>query len=48
LQGSAALEAAPLSSEGLPSLQEQEALETYGQYFNHVGWEVDGHAVHAH
>lgn len=47
-QGSAALEAAPLSSEGLPALQEQEALETYGQYFNHVGWEVDGHTVHTH
>ena len=46
LKGSAALEAAPLSSSGLPVLQD--ALESYGHYFNHVGWQGDEHADHAH
>lgn len=46
LKGTAALEAAPLSSEGLPALQG--ALEAYGHYFNHAGWEGDEHATHAH
>lgn len=42
LKGSAALEAAPLSSAGLPVLQG--ALETYGHYFNHAGWQGAEHA----
>lgn len=46
LEGSAALEAAPLSTAGLPALQD--ALETYGHYFNHAGWQGDEHAEHAH
>lgn len=46
LEGSAALEAAPLSPAGLPALQG--ALETYGHYFNHAGWQGDEHAAHAH
>tara|TARA_R100001377_G_scaffold65307_1_gene40699 strand:- start:1302 stop:1814 length:513 start_codon:yes stop_codon:yes gene_type:complete len=46
LKGSAALEAAPLSADGLPVLQG--ALESYGHYFNHVGWQGDEHAGHAH
>lgn len=46
LKGSAALEAAPLSVDGLPALHR--ALETYGHYFNHVGWQSDEHAEHAH
>ena len=46
LKGSATLESAPLSSAGLPALQG--ALDTYGHYFNHPGWEGDEHADHAH
>lgn len=46
LQGSAALEAAPLSSEGLPALRE--ALESYGHYFNHEGWQGEEHTAHSH
>ncbi len=46
LKGSAALESAPLSSAGIPVLQG--ALESYEHYFNHVGWQGDEHADHAH
>lgn len=46
LKGTAALEAAPLSADGLPVLQG--ALETYGHYFDHAGWQGDEHAEHAH
>lgn len=46
LAAAAQLETSPLSAEGLPKLNE--ALETYGHYFNHSGWHGDGHAGHAH
>lgn len=46
LTGAAALETAPLSSDGLPALQG--ALETYGHYFNHEGWQAGEHTEHAH
>lgn len=46
LEGTAKLEAEPMSADGLPALHG--ALETYAHYFNHVGWQSDAHAEHAH
>jgi len=45
LAGAAALESSPMSSEGVPALKE--ALQAYGQYFNHTGWQGDEHAAHS-
>lgn len=46
LQGAGAVASSPQSAEGVPSLKE--ALESYGHYFNHPGWQADEHAGHAH
>lgn len=46
LAGAASIEASPMSSDGLPALKD--ALQTYGHYFNHAGWQGDDHAAHAH
>ncbi len=40
------LDAAPQSPAGLPALKA--ALDTYGHYFQHPGWEGDAHDAHAH
>ncbi len=46
LAAASELEFSPLSSNGLPALQA--ALQAYGQYFDHVGWQSDEHAAHSH
>ena len=46
LSATAKVEASPLSVEGVPVLKG--ALETYGHYFNHAGWQGDDHGAHAH
>lgn len=46
LQGAGSVAAAPQSAEGVPALKE--ALESYGHYFNHPGWQADAHTEHAH
>lgn len=45
LSGAAALESSPMSSEGVPALKE--ALQAYGQYFNHTGWQGEDHSAHS-
>ncbi len=46
LAGAASLESSPMSAAGVPALRD--ALQAYGHYFNHAGWEADEHATHAH
>ena len=46
LAGAGAVASSPQSAEGVPALKE--ALETYGHYFNHPGWQADEHAGHSH
>jgi len=45
LSGAATLESSPMSAQGLPALKD--ALQTYGEYFNHTGWQGDDHGAHA-
>ncbi len=46
LSGAAVLESTPMSERGFPTLKV--ALQAYGQYFNHSGWQSDDHAAHGH
>lgn len=46
LSGASAVNSLPQSKEGVPALKE--ALETYGHYFHHPGWQADEHAGHSH
>lgn len=46
LAGAGAVASAPQSAEGVPALKE--ALETYGHYFHHPGWQADEHKGHSH
>jgi len=46
LSAAAQVKASPSSDEGMPALNK--ALEDYGHYFNHAGWQGDDHGAHSH